>query len=193
MFLHYSDLPSHTALLYLSENALKSFVPARSAFLYRLLSLPSFVEIYGDVYDPISVVFLTAAIVFRLHLFSNDRAVHPTLQIMLHYYLFFFQYIPSRWTFAFVIKINAPFFISFSVYNTFSPSKSMSSMFRFTNSPTLIPVEYSNQLLLNHVFLLQLSRSFSIPSSVITLLTTVFVFILCIHFHWAFQNIIFLF
>lgn len=95
MFLHYSDLPSHTALLYLSENALKSFVPARSAFLYRLLSLPSFVEIYGDVYDPISVVFLTAAIVFRLHLFSNDRAVHPTLQIMLHYYLFFFQYIPS--------------------------------------------------------------------------------------------------
>mgnify|MGYP006879775477 CR=1 FL=1 len=104
MFLHYSDLPSHTALLYLSENALKSFVPARSAFLYRLLSLPSFVEIYGDVYDPISVVFLTAAIVFRLHLFSNDRAVHPTLQIMLHYLSFLFSIYSFRWTFAFASK-----------------------------------------------------------------------------------------
>lgn len=73
MFLHYSDLPSHTALLYLSENALKSFVPARSAFLYRLLSLPSFVEIYGDVYDPISVVFLTAATSCNFFICAIDR------------------------------------------------------------------------------------------------------------------------
>ena len=52
-------------------------------------------EIKKKVYNPISVVYLTAAIVFRLHLFSNDRAVHPTLQIKLHYYLFFFQYNPT--------------------------------------------------------------------------------------------------
>lgn len=100
MFLHYSDLPSHTALLYLSENALN---------LLYLLDRHSFIDcsrchrsskFYGDVYDPISVVFLTAAIVFRLHLFSNDRAVHPTLQIMLHYLFFFNIFLQMDFAFA---------------------------------------------------------------------------------------------
>ena len=57
-------------------------------------------------------------------------------------------------------------------------SKSMSEIFRLTNSPTLIPVEYNKSIIAKSRKHLQLSRNCSIASSDIVSLTCCFVFIL---------------
>ena len=104
MFLHYSDLPSHTALLYLSENALKSFVPARSAFLYRLLSLPSFVEIYGGCIRsnfsclPNCRNRISTPLIFKRSCGASNVTNNASLLS------FLFSIYSFRWTFAFASK-----------------------------------------------------------------------------------------